>query len=78
MTVAIPIDAGYLLPSAAPTHGVVYVLAYGVAHYAATCSCGWTGRRRFLKAAANLDAWEHSIHEKSDVSVPLVIPAAAG
>jgi hypothetical protein len=78
MTVAIPIDAGDPRQATAPAHGVVFVLEYGIAHYCATCSCGWTGRRRFLKAAANLDAWEHSIHEKSDVSVPLVIPAAAG
>ena len=77
MTVAVPIDAGELLPPDSPDHGVVSVLDYGFAHFAAMCSCGWTGRRRFLKAAANLDAWEHSVHEKSDVSVPLVMPAAA-
>lgn len=58
-------------------HGVVTVLDYGLAHFAAMCSCGWTGRRRYLRSAANLDAWLHSISQKCDVSVPLVWPAAA-
>ena len=56
--------------------GVVAVLEYGFAHFAAMCSCGWTGRRRFLRAPANLDAWEHSIRERCDVSVPLVMRVA--
>ena len=77
MTVAVSIDAGELLPPESPTHGVVCVLDYGFAHFTATCSCGWTGRRRFLRAAANIDAWDHSVHEKSVVSVPLVLPAAS-
>lgn len=76
MTVAVSIDAGEFLPPQSPAHGVVCVLDYGFAHFAAMCSCGWTGRRRFLRAAANLDAWDHSVHEKSAVSVPLVLPAA--
>jgi hypothetical protein len=58
-------------------HGVVAVLDCGFAYYAAACQYGWSGRRRFIKAAANLDAWEHSMHEKCDVSVPLVIHAAS-
>jgi hypothetical protein len=55
-------------------HGVVAVQNYGFGHSTAACSCGWTGRRRYLKAAAEQDAWVHSIHEKCAVSVPLVIP----
>ncbi|WP_353323866.1 hypothetical protein [Mycobacterium sp.] len=50
---------------------------YGFAHCTATCTCGWSGRRRYLKAAAEQDAWMHSIHEKCVVSVPLVMPAIA-
>jgi hypothetical protein len=57
--------------------GVVAVRDYGFAHRAAVCTCGWTGRRRYLKAAAEQDAWMHSIHEKCVVSVPLVMPAMA-
>jgi len=33
---------------------------YGFGHSTAACSCGWTGRRRYLKAAAERDAWVHS------------------
>jgi len=56
---------------------MVAVHNYGLAHSAAVCSCGWTGRRRYLKAAAEQDAWMHSIHENCTVSVPLVMPAIA-
>jgi hypothetical protein len=75
MSVAVPIEAGDISSRFIP--GVVAVLDYGFAHSAAMCSCGWTGRRRYLRAAANMDAWEHSLHEKCDVSVPLVIPVIA-
>ena len=51
--------------------GVVAVCHYGLGHSMAACSCGWTGRRRYLKAAAEQDAWLHSIHEKCAVAVPL-------
>jgi hypothetical protein len=57
--------------------GVVAVLNYGFGHSAAARSCGWTGRRRYLKAAAEQDAWMHSMREKCDISVPLVIPVVA-
>jgi hypothetical protein len=56
----------------------VAVHNYGLGHSAAACSCGWTGRRRYLKAAAEQDAWVHSMHEKCAISVPLVIPVVAG
>jgi hypothetical protein len=75
MTLAAPLDAGEFASPDPLHHGVVAVLDYGFAHFAASCSCGWTGRRRYLKAAANMDAWDHSIHEKCDVSVPLARPA---
>jgi hypothetical protein len=77
MSVTIPIDVDDLSWPDTLGHGVVAVFDYGFAHVAAVCSCGWTGRRRYLKAAAQVDAWEHSIDEKCDVSVPLVIPVAA-
>jgi hypothetical protein len=53
---------------------VVAVFAYGFAHLAATCSCGWTGVRRYLRAGAQMDAWQHAMQQNCDVSVPLVIP----
>jgi hypothetical protein len=77
MSVAELIDAGEIPWPDTIEHGVVAVLDYGFAHFAAMCSCGWTGKRRYLKAAAQVDAWEHSMHENCDVSVPLVIPAAS-
>lgn len=58
-------------------HGVVAVHKLTFAYSTAVCTCGWTGRRRYLKAAAQQDAWMHSIHNKCVVSVPLVMPAAA-
>jgi len=54
-------------------HGVVAVQNYGFGHSTAACSCGWTGRRRYLKAAAEQDAWVHAMHEKCAVAVPLVV-----
>lgn len=78
MSVALTIDAGDLPRQGLIAHGVVAVHEYGFARCTATCTCGWTGRRRYLKAAAEQDAWMHSIHEKCVVSVPLVMPAIAG
>ena len=54
--------------------GTVYVLSRGWGHSTAGCSCGWSGRRRRLKAAAEQDAWAHSAHHGCAVSVPLVNP----
>jgi hypothetical protein len=56
---------------------VVAVHKHGFAHCTAVCTCGWTGLRRYLKAAAQQDAWMHSIDNKCVVSVPLVMPAVA-
>ncbi|MGV0794948.1 hypothetical protein [Mycolicibacterium sp. XJ1819] len=76
MSLAIPFVVGGE-PSPQPYRpGVVTVLDYGFAHCAATCSCGWAGPRRYLRGAAKLDAWQHSIRQKCDVSVPLVWPGA--
>jgi hypothetical protein len=58
-------------------HGLVAVRNYGFRYSAAACTCGWTGRRRYLKAAAQQDAWVHSMHENCAFSVPLVIPVLA-
>lgn len=80
MTVAAPIDvldAGDLRRPDLLHHGVVAVRNYGFGHSTAACSCGWIGRRRYLKAAAEQDAWVHSMHEKCDIAVPLVIPFSA-
>jgi hypothetical protein len=57
--------------------GVVAVHNYGFGHSTAACSCGWTGRRRYLKAAAEQDAWLHSMRQKCAIAVPLVIPLSA-
>lgn len=54
-------------------HGVVSVHHYGLGRSTATCSCGWVGRRRRLMAAAEQDAWVHSIHARCVVSSPLVL-----
>ncbi len=80
MSIAAPIDAldiGDLPRPEVLEHGVVAVHNYGLGHSTAACSCGWTGRRRYLKAAAGQDAWMHSLHEKCDIAVPLVIPVSA-
>ena len=75
MTVALPNDVGDLSQDWLE-HGLVSVHNFGFGHSQAVCSCGWTGRRRLLKAAAIQDAWLHSMHENGTVSFPLVIPFA--
>lgn len=54
--------------------GVAYVYNRGFGDSTAGCSCGWTGKRRRLKAAAEQDAWSHCAHHGCEVSVPLVFP----
>lgn len=53
--------------------GVVSVHLLGLFSTTARCSCGWAGRRRFLKAAAEQDAWVHSMQDRCAVSSPLVL-----
>lgn len=77
MSVALVAEAEDSPDPDAVTLGVVAVHDYGFAHCTAVCTCGWTGRRRYLKVAAEQDAWMHSIHDSCVVSVPLVIPAIA-
>jgi hypothetical protein len=80
MSVAAPIDVidiGDLPRSDGLSQGVVAVHNYGFGRSTAACSCGWSGRRRYLKAAAEQDAWVHSMHEKCEIAVPLVIPISA-
>jgi hypothetical protein len=77
MSIAVPtdaLDAGDLPRPDPVEHGVVAVHNYGFWHSRAACSCGWRGRRRYLKAAAEQDAWLHAMHRKCAVAVPLVIP----
>ena len=71
------IDISYFPRPDVLANGVVAVHNFGFGHSTAACSCGWTGRRRYLKAAAEQDAWMHSMHEKCDIAVPLVIPFSA-
>jgi hypothetical protein len=77
MSVAVSIGAGDRDQPRSIVHGVVAVHKHGFADCTAACTCGWTGRRRYLKAAAQQDAWMHSIDNKCVVSVPLVMPAVA-
>jgi hypothetical protein len=80
MSVAAPtdvIDAGDLARPDVLEQGVVAVHYYGFGHSTAVCSCGWVGRRRYLKAAAEQDAWTHSIHQRCAIAVPLVMPISA-
>jgi hypothetical protein len=73
MTTASLAELGISALSDPCAHGVVSVHNLGFAHSIAACSCGWTGRRRHLKAAAEQDAWAHSLHERCTVSMPLVL-----
>ena len=80
MTVSTPIEAiptSDLPRTGVFEQGVVAVHNFGFGHSTAACSCGWRGRRRYLKAAAVQDAWMHSMQMKCDVAVPLVIPLSA-
>jgi hypothetical protein len=52
----------------------VYRMCVGDSH--AVCSCGWSGSRRLLKAAACQDAWAHAAQNHCEVHFPLVIPVA--
>jgi hypothetical protein len=73
MTTALVIDVGDSGFSDRFRHGVASVHNLGFAHSIAACSCGWAGRRRHLRAAAQQDAWAHCMHDKCTVSSPLVI-----
>lgn len=53
--------------------GVVSVHHFGICRSKAACSCGWTGKRRRLMAAAEQDAWVHSMRRGCPVSSPLVL-----
>jgi hypothetical protein len=78
VSVSLPIDVGDVLRPGEETAGTVVVRLFGFAHTTAACTCGWRGKRRYLKAVAVQDAWMHSIHEHCTVAVPLVQPALAG
>lgn len=75
MSVAMPIDTGVTLRPVDLAAGMVVVRHFGFAHTVAACSCGWKGKRRYLKAAAEQDAWMHSIQRHCAIAVPLVRPA---
>lgn len=71
------IDAGDFPRPDVLEQRVVAVHDYGFGHSMAACSCGWAGRRRYLKAAEQQDAWLHSMHEKCAIAFPLMIPFSA-
>jgi hypothetical protein len=52
--------------------GEVGVHVRGLGWSYATCTCGWTGRRRHLRASAEQDAWAHAIESGCDLAFPLV------
>ncbi|EID18327.1 hypothetical protein MPHLEI_00617 [Mycolicibacterium phlei RIVM601174] len=75
MTAAVALDTAHTAAPATDTAvGLVAVADFGFARYRAACSCGWAGRRRRLRAAAQQDAWLHAIHQSCEVAVPLVRP----
>ena len=53
--------------------GIVSVHHLGIGHSTAACSCGWAGRRPRLMAAAEQDAWLHSMRDRCAVPSPLVL-----
>ncbi|KAA0095889.1 hypothetical protein CIW49_20155 [Mycolicibacterium sp. P1-18] len=53
--------------------GVASVRRLGFCDATARCSCGWSGRRRLLVAAAEQDAWTHAMRDRCEVSSPLVL-----
>jgi hypothetical protein len=73
MTTALALEVGESGLADQVPHGVVSVHTLGIAHSAAACSCGWMARRRFLRAAAEQDAWAHAMQDRCAVSSPLVI-----
>jgi hypothetical protein len=60
-------------PPGVISHGIASVHNLGFGRSTASCSCGWEGRRRRLKAAAEQDAWMHSMRRGCEVSCPLVL-----
>jgi hypothetical protein len=40
----------------------------------ATCTCGWTGRRRLALSLARHDAWMHAAMNGCQPGVPFVVP----
>ncbi|MEO3757460.1 hypothetical protein ABGB19_04095 [Mycobacterium sp. B14F4] len=56
-------------------HRVVIVYRVRIGNSYAACSCGWSARRRMLKAAACQDAWTHSARGACHVNFPLIVPA---
>jgi hypothetical protein len=56
--------------------GTVTVFNAGIGNSYAVCSCGWSGSRRMLKAAACQDAWVHAAQNRCDIHRPLVVPVA--
>ncbi|MBJ7339179.1 hypothetical protein [Mycolicibacterium sp.] len=65
------VNAGAAAPGS--DQGVVSVHRLGLGNTTAWCSCGWAGHRRLLSAAAEQDAWAHSMQDGCMVSFPLVL-----
>lgn len=73
VTTAPLLGVGDHAPARITTDGIVSVHNLGFGRSTASCSCGWAGRRRHLKAAAEQDAWTHSMRAGCDVACPLVL-----
>lgn len=73
MTTALALEVGDSAVAEPAPAGVVSVHSMGFAHSAAACSCGWVARRRYLRAAAEQDAWAHAVQDRCAVSSPLVV-----
>lgn len=61
-----------LFPSTVVSHDEVGVHVRGLGCSYATCTCGWTGRPRHLRASAEQDAWTHAIESSCALAFPLV------
>jgi hypothetical protein len=54
--------------------GIVAVYRIRTGNSYAVCSCGWSGSRRLLKAAACQDAWAHAAQNRCEDHYPMVLP----
>ncbi|GAA2426163.1 hypothetical protein A7G45_15390 [Mycolicibacterium llatzerense] len=61
-----------LTPPTVVSHDEVGVHVRGLGCSYATCTCGWTARPRHLRAAAEQDAWTHSMESGCALAFPLV------
>jgi len=58
--------------------GVVHVVMATRYRYQGVCTCEWTSRLRYWRAAAVIDALSHAAEASCDPGTPLVIPSRRG